>query len=79
MVFYFYGKKDRTMALKRTEIYIDDKGDRNCPSCKSESIHLQPPELRHERTQLHLKGFCEDCGCNFEFVYVLYVSDVKYK
>ena len=68
------------MALKRISIYVDDIGDRNCPSCKTEdkNLFLAQPALRHNRTELHLSGHCQECGCDFIFKYVLFVSDVVY-
>jgi len=66
------------MALKEITIYRDERGDRNCPSCKAEEkhLHLNRPTLHHNRTTLYLSGHCEKCGCDFTFQYVLYTSDI---
>ena len=67
--------------LKRITIYTDTKGDRSCPSCDApeKDLFLATPRLAHERTELHLSGHCQQCGCDFIFNYVLFVSDVEYK
>jgi len=63
--------------MKEIKIYIDEKGDRNCPSCKAakECLHFKPPKLIHERTEMSLTGHCSGCGCDFRFLYTLFVSD----
>jgi len=68
------------MALKKIEIYIEDMGDRNCPSCKAdgESLFLATPTLRHNRTEMSLSGHCQECGCDFIFTYVLFLGDITY-
>ena len=67
------------MALKQITIYTEDKGDRNCPHCQSkEDLTLFAPVLKHNRTEMDLGGSCPDCGCNFIFRYVLFVSDIIY-
>ena len=68
--------------LKEITIYTDDRGDRNCPSCKAkdESLELSIfPTLTHNRTTLRLSGFCKACGCNFVFKYVLRVDEIEVK
>jgi len=68
------------MGLKYIQICVDDKGDRNCPNCGAEDkdLFLAAPRLKHNRTELGLSGHCQQCGCDFIFTYVLFVSDVEY-
>ena len=65
--------------MKEIKIYVDEKGDRNCPSCKTgeKALHLNSPKLTHERTEMSLTGHCEECGCNFRFIYTLFVSNIE--
>jgi len=65
--------------LEKIEIYREKDGDRNCPNCKDDKIELSPPRLAHNRTELKLDGYCPECGCDFIFSYVLFVSDIEIK
>ena len=65
------------MALKKITSYVDDRGDRVCPSCKKENIVLGVPFFKHNRTELHLSGFCSDCGCDFVFIYQPHLFDIE--
>lgn len=69
-------------TLEKIEIYRDKRGDRNCPSCGAtdKSLHIYHSfagiSLAHNRTTLKLGGYCEKCGCNFVFEYVLHLSSI---
>ena len=65
------------LNLQKILICTDLRGDRNCPSCRSEEINLQDPYLTHNRTTLQIDGYCQDCGCDFIFKYVLFISEVE--
>jgi len=62
--------------LARVVITMDQRSDRECPSCQSEGIHLNDPKLLHNRTVMSLSGYCEDCGCDFRFMYILRLDDI---
>ena len=66
-------------TLEEITIYRDKRGDRSCPSCKKKDIELQPAVVKHNRTELHIKGYCPDCGCDFVFVYGLQIGDIIIK
>ena len=64
--------------LKEIKILTETKGDRLCPFCRKKDIVLQDHKICHARTELKVMGYCSDCGCNFTFIYNLFVSGVEY-
>ena len=68
-------------TLKKIEIYIDKRGDHVCPYCKAQvkDENLKPPRLTNNRTTLILAGHCQDCGSDFRFEYVLWLSDIHFR
>lgn len=76
--YYTVMKREQSSTLEEVKIYRDKRGDDKCPNCSTarEDLEMYSPDIKHNNTELHIPGYCPDCGCSFTFVYVLHLSDV---